>query len=748
MSRLALVLAVVVLALAPTSAGAQAPRSLSLFPHQASITEPPNTYGLVRLPLGPDVLSAARPNLGDVRVHDAYGEEVPYAIDRGDTPYPTSSRSESHVVVPFDAGEHTQTDHGVVTSTETYRLRPPSSPSYGGTWELLVQPEGGELVRQVVVRAEPPFGEPREVTRTSIFRFARYGNERLAIPLPSVNDEPLVVEFSGQGAPIHPRFELREIDRSIVRPPTATVPLTIRESHRDGTRTIVVLERPAGFRTVSLTFETTTPSFVRNVEVRSSASPSGVDRVLLGTGGLVRVAGVEIPELLVVSIGDGGGDLLEVAIEDGDSPSLEGLAVTAQIRVPALLFDSGRAQTLRWGGLRARAPHYDLMTTDVASLVRDRPLYEAHLGPVGDNPEYDDTPALSFAMRAGQPVELARETHRASLAVRASHDGLSTFAVPPALWAQAREDLGDLRVVDAEARQWPYVFVPNASPDELEVTVAAGVPDADDPHHSLHELALPVSAMSPTVVRVELPPQLVARTVTARGRDLRGEEVELGVSNFLSNEDAPARLELSLFGERVTALWLDVDNGDEAPLPITTATVVQPAHVGQLVAPEGSYWLVVGDVDATAPVYDLEQAAALLLVLEAEAATVGPVEANPAFHEPTFFERSGWETIVLSVVLGLVVLVLFGLTLRIARSESGPAPTPADAKPAEGTAKPSDGAAKPSDEPARPSDDAAKPSDDAAKPSDEPAKPSDGAAKPSDEPAKPSDEPAKPSDEA
>lgn len=676
----ALALTLLALLAAPLSpaapARAQRRPTHVLFPNQARVEEPPGASGLVRLPLGPELLAGAAADLGDVRVYDASGEEVPYAIDRGDQPYPTSARSESHVVVAFDAHEETRTAGRVTTSIETYRLRPPTGPSFGGTWELVIEPDASELVRQVVVRAEPPFGESREVTRASIFRFARWSNERLAVPLPGVWDEPLAIELSGEGAPIHPRFLLREIERTVTEPATVEVPLTIRETRREGTQSVVVVERPRGYRTVSLTIGSSTASFVRNVEVRAPG-PNG--SVVLGRGGLVRVAGLEIPELRVVRVSEGGADTLEIAIEDGDSPGLADLTVTAALRVPALLFDAGRASVVRWGGHRARAPHYDLMSTDVASLVRGRALVTARLGPIEPNPDHDDTPALSFAMRAGQPVELARYTHRATLTVPESRDGLSRFAVPADVWAAAREDLGDLRVLDAEGRQWPYLFTPASGSEELEASVEAPAPREDDARHTIHHVRLPARAVSPTTVRVELAPQLVARSVSARGRNERGEEIELGVGSFLSNEDAPARLELSLFGERISELWLDVDNGDETPLPIERVTLVQPAHELQLAAPAGEYRLVVGDLDATAPTYDLGSAWELLGVLEAEDAVLGALVANPDFREPTFFERSGWETIVLSVALGLVVLVLFVLTLRIARSESGPGPVTSEA---------------------------------------------------------------------
>lgn len=654
-------------------AQAEPSRGVALFPRQASVTEPSASGQLLRLPLPPDVLAEARADLGDVRLHDAYGEEVAYAIDRG-LAYPSSRTTTTRAVVPYDATEETtRSAAGVISTRESYHLRPPAPPTYGGTWELVLEVETPELLRRIVVRAEPPFGEPREVHSGAVFRFPAHGNHRLSVPLPGVADEPIVVELSGEGRALHPRFVLREIDRTITEPARVAVPLAIRETRREGTRTVLVVDRPSGFPTEAISVTSSTASFSRALEV-GSVAPGGM-RVVLGRGGLLRVAGLDAPELLTVRLDAGGGDTLEIAIEDGDSPPLADLAVKAEVRVPSLLFDPGRARFLRWGGSRARAPRYDLMTMDLAGLVRGRELATAILGTPEPNPEHDDTPALAFAMRAGQPVALERHTHRAPLTVTDARDGLSRFRVPPELWAAAREDLADLRVVDAEGRQWPYLLSPAAGTDELASRVARGTPTEDDGHRTRHEVSLSARAVSPMIVRIELPPQLVSRRVVAHGTRPDGQDAVLGEVSFVTSADTPARVEVPLFGERVVALWLEVDNGDEAPLAIEEVIVVQQAHEIQLVAPAGEYGVVVGDLDAEAPSYDLYRAEALLALLEADDAELGPLAENPAYHEPTFFERSGWETIVLTGVLGLVVLVLFVLTLRIARAEPTPPPT-------------------------------------------------------------------------
>jgi len=532
-----------VLALPPPAHAQPSPTgSVALFPRQATITEPPSTGQLLRLALPPDMLAEARSDLGDVRVHDESGGEVPYAIDRG-VAYPASRTSATRAVVPYDATEETtRSPAGLISTRESYHLRPPTAPSYGGTWELVLEVETPELLRRIVVRAGPPSGRPGGVHAGAIFRFPAHGNQRLSVPLPGVTDEPLVVELSGEGAALHPRFVLREIDRNLTEPARVSVPLTIRETRREGTRTVLVVDRPVGFPTDSISVTSSTASFARSLEVASMAPTVG--RVVLGRGGLVRVAGLEVPELLTVRLDSGGGDTLELAIEDGDSPPLADLAVKVEVRVPSLLFDPGRARFLRWGGSRARAPRYDLMTMDLANLVQGRELAAATLGTPEPNPAHDTTPALTFAMRAGQAVDLARYTHRAPLRVADAPDGLSLIRLTPELWGEAREDLADLRVVDGEGRQWPYVFTVAPGTDELTASVAPGTATDDDPHSSRHDVTLPVRVMSPTIVRIELPPQLVSRRVVAHGTRPDGAETVLGEVSFFTSADTPARLEV------------------------------------------------------------------------------------------------------------------------------------------------------------------------------------------------------------
>src|SRR5262249_1721545 len=139
------------------------------------------------------------------------------------------------------------------------------------------------------------------------------------------------------------------------------------------------------------------------------------------------------------------GDRLRVSIDDGDSPPLTGLSVTAVFGQPSLVASlsaeggAAPAAVLRFGGGRANVPRSDLAGFGAEpgrelygkraeALVR---IYDpaltraARLGPVRANPAFDRTPALAFAMRPGATIELATFARRRFVQLVPSAEGLS-----------------------------------------------------------------------------------------------------------------------------------------------------------------------------------------------------------------------------------------------------------------------------------------------------------------------------------
>ena len=70
----------------------------------------------------------------------------------------------------------------------------------------------------------------------------------------------------------------------------------------------------------------------------------------------------------------------------------------------------------------------------------------------------DPAPVLAFAMRPGADLDAAPYRHRRRLEVQPSPSGLAAVALPAADLALLRPDLADLRIVDEDGAQWPYLL--------------------------------------------------------------------------------------------------------------------------------------------------------------------------------------------------------------------------------------------------------------------------------------------------
>ncbi len=89
-------------------------------------------------------------------------------------------------------------------------------------------------------------------------------------------------------------------------------------------------------------------------------------------------------------------------------------------------------------------------------------------------------------------------------------------------------------------------------------------------------------------------------------------------------------------------------------------------------APAGSYSVLVGQPEATAPSYDLERARDVVLAVRSAPAEVGALEANSAFSASArLASGEGWQRALLWGAIVILVAFLTVLTLRLARRESG-----------------------------------------------------------------------------
>ena len=688
----------------PALAGEPA-RLRTLFPRQAPVEA--EAGRLVRLVLPPEVLAACRPDLSDLRLFDAAGAEVPFLVDGGWQPERRLDL-ERTFTPELGAVERSRTDRDTGPSRfrESYTLEIPSDLPRDAPWELEVVTARPRFVKQVEVTAPGPVAADGErIGEGSVFRLTDPARERTAVPLLAFNATRLTVVLEGEdGAYLEPVFRLRT-GHSVTGRERAAVPLTVSARREEGGRTVVDLERPRGLVPDALRIATTTAAWSRPIEVWDEGPGSAGSA--LGRATLFRVQALTAVEDLEVPLAPARGDRLRVVLGDGDSPPLADLAFSAVVRRPALLFTLPEAAgaggagpgtagaggtggpavaTLLFGGARAFRPSYDLANlppaltrraTGTAAEVAER-LYdpaqvaEARLGPIAANPDFDPAPALAFAHHPGAELDARLYRFRRPLAARPSPEGLVRLRLAPEDLAQARPDLADLRIADGAGRQWAYLLERDAAEERQPVTIDG--PESED-GTSRYRLDLATSPATVVQIVLETDAPYFDRAFTLTGTAPNGGghgggEVPLARGRLVRRAGDPRPVAFAFAPVRLESLELVVEDGDDAPLEFSSGAATLPLPEVYFAAPAGDYALLLGDPEAGPPRYELARVRGVVLAVAADDAEAGPLDENPAFSRRARLATApGLQSVLLWVALGLAVVVLAGLTLRLARRE-------------------------------------------------------------------------------
>ncbi|MDJ0852679.1 MAG: hypothetical protein QNK04_30285 [Myxococcota bacterium] len=683
----AALLATLLVGAAASSARADGPVDLRrLFPQEAPFTvERP---GLVRLLLPREVIQACRPDLSDLRVFDHRDREVPYAIasQRLDEVLEITETVEGRVLGL--RRDEREPELGPTVLTETYTLAPPLQPPKAGTWDLVFEVSHARFVREVTVRQRREGSEELLAGSEPLFQLDRE-TRRTRLTLPPLTAQPLTVEIVGkEGFHLEPHFRfesarrLDPLDRSVV----ALEELS--REHVEGT-TLVELARPSGLVPDRIRVETSTGSLSREVAIFDE-QPGRAD-LALGHGRVFQVDGGRGGSLMHLSLRRARGATLRIEIEDGDSPPLEDLRFHAVVRRPVLLFDlprdradasGGASGTLRFGGGRALRPRYDVaslrpatgkkLTGEQLELVEhlvDGELPVAVLAAIRPNPLFDATPALRFAMQPGAPIDTRIFAHRRSIQVEPSSEGLSRLRLAPEDTAHSRADLADIRVVDADARQWPYLMQRNARAGKVSLEVTAL---QSQRRSSRLELELPVAPLRLSRITLHSEAPFYDRGYELLTFDEHGNQKTLARGRIVKQARRPRPTRISFPAQPVSELELVIDDGDDAPLDFheITARVSLPELF--LVAPAGTYSLLIGNPDVRAPRYELERVRDVVLAVSGNRVVAAPLQANHDYSLAASLRGEDGPGSLLQAglvwgVLLVAVVVLGILTLRVAR---------------------------------------------------------------------------------
>jgi hypothetical protein len=674
-----------VLVAALPARGLDMPDLRTLFPNEAPVhVTPPG--GLTRIVLPPAVLAECRPDLSDLRIMDAQGREVAFRVDSG-----AGSRTEIEVTESARGEllgvrrDETRRENGPPLHRETYEVSVPAKVVAGGAWDLVLETSRVPFVRRVDVAATQADGTSVPlVENSSVFRLAAPERARTRVALPSFTADKLTVTLVGEdGFYLEPAFRF-ETARVIEPQERIVVPLEEISRTRARGRTVVELARPGGIVPDGLRLETTTGAFNRNVEVWDEQR-TGSGR--LGHATLFRAEAAATVEEREVVLQPAHGERLRVEVEDGDSPTLDALRFSAIVRQPSLVFsiasssDETPAAWLRFGGGRAYAPRYDLAgltlpATGTRATAAERlhdlaaiPL--ARLGESRPNAHFDGAPALAFAMRAGTVIDTRSFRYRRKLRVNPSAEGLSRLRLASVDIASAMPNLSDLRIVDAEGQQWPYLLVSGVTTDWQDIAVG---PPARKDGASTYRLALPVAPLEIDQLTLETDTPFFHREGVLRARTGDGEPYRLSNVTLARRNDRPLPLAISFQRTRVYALELELRDGDDKPLTFRCARLRVPVTELYLAAPAGEYSLLFGDPEARPPSYELARARDVVLAVASAPVILGEAGRNPDYSVSVrLSERteSALPKVVLWSVIGLAVVGLTVLTLRLARAEGG-----------------------------------------------------------------------------
>ncbi len=418
--------------------------------------------------------------------------------------------------------------------------------------------------------------------------------------------------------------------------------------------------------------------------IGSSASGT-VEPAPLGEAVLRRSSHAgEVAAALTIAIEPPRETGLDLTVEDGDSGSLRLDGVVARLRpLPWIYFESpdGGPVTARYGRPGAAGPRYDLEASRSAAAVGV--AASARWGePRITSGAQPTAPGAAATLGTPQPPAggaLATAGFRYVRRLATVGEGLQQLPLDAAVLAHAHA-LADLRLATAEDRQVPYLLERRAEPLELRLEIRPAMAPApatggsgDAPAGrtiSRYTIQLPVAGLPESRLAILTSARVFARDVvvrTATANRATGAERWATVAHLAWRHADPEReapeLAIDLPALTSDRLLLEVEEGDNSPLPLAGARLLLPSWQLRFFGTGQALRLLYGDSRLAPPRYDLALLAPRLVGVEGSELALPEEQRLSAAVEAV---RSGmWFWLGLAGA----VLVLLALLVRLLRGE-------------------------------------------------------------------------------
>jgi hypothetical protein len=618
--------------------------------YRQAVADPIN--GAVRFSLPASTLDALRPDLRDLRIVDAGGKEVPYALVRPSVEPETTLSPKDFRVELTEVATTITLETGTTLPLQWVELQT-------GALRFLkavqVELSNDGSLWQTLSEGVPIFRQDGATKMSVSLGFRSAAFVRLTL-----NDErtrPIVVT----GA--------RLVTTERRSPYTeAIAPRIVRADEYAG-ETVLTLDLGArNLSLASLEFSAEDSLFTRNVVVAvRELEGDQINERVLARGAIFRVAldaFTPTADMRVAVNATVPSRQLIVHIENGDSPPLHIYRVGGE-RLPVHVVAAANGKgslALLTGNAQATEPHYDIasLTNELSKL----PLKSLKVDEPVENVDFQQTDPLAGISLDGAPIDISPwKFHRT---VNVGAPGVQEVELDLEILSRAQTSFADLRVVQ-EGKQLPYVLESTKAARELSLPFELA-PDPQRPSFSRWKVRLPKTDLPLTRFVLSSPTPLFDRILhlfeslpDQRG-NLRPQTVALAPW-IHSPTEKPVPLSVHVPDRLQTdTLWIETDNGDNPAFLLETMRAYYP--VTRLLfrtyssAPVTLYY---GNERTPEPRYDVALIANQLLTAERSKVTLGdPVasagerglKALQGAHGGVLF----WAVLAVVVILLLVVV--------------------------------------------------------------------------------------------
>lgn len=372
---------------------------------------------------------------------------------------------------------------------------------------------------------------------------------------------------------------------------------------------------------------------------------------------------------------------VDLDVEDGNSPPLDLRGVTAVFAdLPWIYFESdGSALVARYGEPTLAAPRYDIEA--VRPTLRIDGVPDASWGePRTLVPVESASTVSSPVPTTGASVDRSQFAYIRDIPPPPAN-GLVALRLDAAALAHsagAASRFADLRVLDDDGRQVPYLVERSVEPQSIELTLepVSDLPASLGPSggsRSVYRVRFPFEKLPTPRLVLTTPARVFDRSVslvverpaTVQRRDAWVETLVSGRWTHASQDVAAPALTLSLPEMPPRDLLLVIEEGDNAALPVAQARLLLPAYRLRFFYDGRSpLRLAYGRPDLEAPRYDLSLLAPQLLgvaAMEISLDVQPPIDVatDPSWLSPRVF----WTLLVFATV------ALVGLIVRLFRSQ-------------------------------------------------------------------------------